>query len=98
MDKELLYKSCLDDVIVSLLFIVKCKGIYRRWLFAIINGDSNLPIHNLLTPVTIILLSVKLSKILNIKTEFGTFQTIGKEDSQRNRHAQLGKDVTMQKY
>ena len=34
----------------------------------ITNGDSNLPIDDLLTPVTIILLSIKLNKMFNIKT------------------------------
>ena len=33
-DKELLYKSYLNDVTVSSLFIAKCKGNYRCWLFA----------------------------------------------------------------
>ena len=36
------------------------------------NGDSNLSIHNFLPPVAIILLSVKLNKMLNIKTKFDT--------------------------
>ena len=76
-DKELLYKSYLKDVIVSSLFIVKCKGNYRRWLFATYrNYDSNLPIHDLLTSVTIILLRVKLNKMLNIKTKSDTFQIL----------------------
>ena len=44
------------------------------------NGDSNLSVHDLLPPVTIILLSVKLSKMLNIKTKFDTFQILGKEE------------------
>ena len=52
-DKELLYKSYLNDVMVSSLFIVKCKGNYRRWLFATYkNYDSNLPLHDLLTSVS----------------------------------------------
>ena len=75
-DEELLYKSYLKYVIVSLLFTVKCKGNYRRWLFptkGITNGNSNSPIHDLLTPVTIILLRVKLNKMLNTKTKFDTF-------------------------
>ena len=33
-DKELLYKSYLSDVTVSLLFIVKCHCNYLPWLFA----------------------------------------------------------------
>ena len=36
--------------------------------------------HNLLTPVTIILLSVKRNKMLNIKTKFDTFQILGEEE------------------
>ena len=44
------------------------------------HGDRNLPIHDLLTPVTIILLSVKLNKMLNTKTKFDTFQNLGKEE------------------
>ena len=60
VDKELLYKSYLNDVIVSLLFIVKCKLNYRRWLFATFtNGDDRLPIHDLFTLVTILQLSCK---------------------------------------
>ena len=38
----------------------------------ITNRDSNLPIHDLSTSVTIILLRVKLNKILNIKTKLDT--------------------------
>ena len=38
----------------------------------ITNGDNNLPVHDLLTPVIIILLSLKLNKILNIGTKFDT--------------------------
>ena len=34
VDKELPYKSYFNDVIVSLLFTVKCKGNYRGCLFA----------------------------------------------------------------
>ena len=45
-----------------------------------INGDSNLPIHDLLNPVTIVLLSVKLNKMLNIKSKFDTSQILGKEE------------------
>ena len=44
------------------------------------NRDSNLSIHDLLPPVTIILLSLKLKLMLNIKTKFGTFQILGKEE------------------
>ena len=33
-----------------------------------------------LTPVTIILLRVKLNKLLNIKSKFDTFQILGKEE------------------
>ena len=82
MDKELLYKSYLNDVTVGFLIIVTCKGNYRRWLFAtlqpigITNGDSNLPIHDLSTLVPIILLSVKLNNMLNIKTKFDPFQIL----------------------
>ena len=46
----------------------------------ITHGDSNLPIHDLLTPLTIILLSVKLNKMLNMKTKSDTFQILGKEE------------------
>ena len=46
----------------------------------ITNGDSSLPIHDLLTLVTVILLSVKLHKMLNMKTKFDTFQILGKEE------------------
>ena len=35
--------------------------------------DSNLSIHDLLPPVTIILLSIKLKEMLDIKTNFDTF-------------------------
>ena len=77
VDKEPLYESYLNDVIVSFLFIVTCEGNYRCWLFAtkITNGDTNFPIHSLLTPVTIILLSLKLSKMLNITSTL--WNTIG---------------------
>ena len=54
--------------------------------------------HDLLTPVTIILLSVKRNKILNIKTKFNTFHILGKEVfSRRTTHA-AAKVVTMRKY
>ena len=38
------------------------------------------PNHDCLTPKTIILLGVKRNKMLNIKTKFGTFQILGKEE------------------
>ena len=44
------------------------------------DSDSNLLIHDLSPPVTIILLSVNLNKMLNIKTKFNTFQILGKEE------------------
>ena len=44
------------------------------------NDDSNLSIHDLSPPVTIILLSVKLKEMFNIKTKFDTFQILGKEE------------------
>ena len=34
VDKKLLYESYLNNVILSLLFIVRCEGNYRGWLFA----------------------------------------------------------------
>ena len=54
VDEELLYKSYLNNVIVITVGCLQPKGIT--------NGDGNLPIHDLFTPVTIILLSVKLKK------------------------------------
>ena len=35
---------------------------------------------DLLTPVAIILLSIKRNKMLNLKTKFDTFQILGKEE------------------
>ena len=78
--KELLYKSYLNDVILSLLFIVKCIVVGCLQPLGITNGYCNSPIHDLLTPITLILLSVKLNKMLNIKTKFDTFQILGKEE------------------
>ena len=78
--KELLYKSYLNDVIVSLLFIVKCIVVGCLQPLGITNGNSNLPIHDLLTPITLILLSVKLNKMLNIRTKFDTLQILGEEE------------------
>ena len=60
----------------------------------ITNGDSNLPIHDILTPVTIILLSVKLNKILNTKAKFDIFLILGKEEFSKrtNTHRWEGCD------
>ena len=63
----------------------------------ITNGDSNLPIHDLLTPVTIILSGLKLNKMLNTKTKFDTFQILGKDEFSKQTQA-AGKHVTMRKY
>ena len=98
-DKELLYKSYLNDVIVSSLFIVKCKGNYRRWLFATYwNYDSNLSMHYLLTSVTIILLRVKLNKMLNMKLNQTPFKFLVGKNSQNEQTHATGKNVTMRKY
>ena len=50
--------------------------------------------HDLLTPVTIILSSVKGNKILNITTKFITFQILGKEEfsKQTNKRSWEGSD------
>ena len=81
MISHLADKSYLNNVIVNSLLIVKRKGNYRRWLFATYkNYDSNLPIHDLLISITIILLGVKLDKVLNIKTKSDTFQILGREE------------------
>ena len=87
-EKELLYKSYLNDVIMSSLFIVKCKGNYPHWLFATYGKyDSSLPIHDLLTSVTIILLRIKLNKMLNIKTKSDTFQILAWEEFSKRTNA-----------
>ena len=52
VDTELLYESYLNDVIVILLFIVNVRVIIAVGCFKAIgikNGNSNLPIHDLLT-------------------------------------------------
>ena len=64
-------KTHRRNVIVSLLFIVKCKGYYRPGIIGfsclqpigITNVESHLPIHDLITPITIILLIIKLNKM-----------------------------------
>ena len=64
----------------------------------IINGDSNLPLHDLLTPVTIILLNIKLNKMLNIKLNLTLSKFQIRKNSQNEQTHAAGKDVTMQKY
>ena len=79
-------KVYFNDVIDSSLFIVKCKGNYRRWLFTTYgNYDSNLPIHD--HSVTIILLRVKLNKMLNIKIKLDTFQILAREEFSKRANA-----------
>ena len=94
-DKELLYKL-FERCHSESLFIVKSKGNqgsdilqnYRRWLFATYrNYDSNLPIHDVLPSVTIILLRVKLNKMLNVKTKSCTFQILGREEFSKRTNA-----------
>ena len=71
---------------------------YKSYLnvqhIGITNGDSKFLIHDLLTPVTIILVSLKLNKMLNVKTEFDTFQALGKEEFSKrtNTHSWKGCD------
>ena len=85
VDKELPYKSYFKSV----------QRCHSKFFF----HCKMCQFHDLLTPVTIILLSVKRNKMLSIKTKFDTFQILGKEEFSKrtNTHA-AGKVVTIRKY